>query len=168
MAERLVPLAIGCLAALLTGLGVVLLRRPVHCAFLLLLHSLSIAALYLMLSADFVAMGQVTIYSGAIVVLFLFVVLLLPERGEETRANMKRVLVALVGGGVMATALLPVASLAAAPAAVPPEPGFSVEALAGSLFGAQLVPFELTAVLLLVAIVGGVALWNRGAAEGRR
>ena len=167
MADRMVPLAIACAVALLTGLGVVLARRPMHCAFLLLLHSLAIAALYLTLSADFVAMGQVTIYSGAIVVLFLFVVLLLPDRGREGPAGRGRILVALFGGGVTLVALLdPMIGLFrhGQPAAAA-EPGFSVAGLARSLFGPQLVPFELSAVLLFVALIGGVALWNRNSQE---
>jgi len=171
MAERMVPLGIACAVALLTALGVVVVRRPVHCAFLLLLHSLSLAALYLGLSADFVAMGQITIYSGAIVVLFLFVVLLLPEAGRERPAGAGRVLLALGGGAVILAALLePMLALSGSgePPAAPPDPGFSVAGLARSLFGPQLVPFELTAVLLFVAIIGGVALWNRRPAEPSR
>src|ERR1043165_3721519 len=78
-----VPVAICCALAALSALGVVLLRRPVHVAVALLAHSLSLAALYLSLEAQFSAVAQTLIYSGAIVVLFLIVVALLPTGGRE-------------------------------------------------------------------------------------
>ena len=83
MNELFIPLAVGCAVALVSALLVVLARRPVHSVVALLAHSLSLAALYLILGADMVAMGQVLIYSGAIVVLFLFVIALLPQGGSE-------------------------------------------------------------------------------------
>ena len=85
------PLLIGCVVALVSALGVVLARRPVHGAVALLIHSLAIAGLFLVLAADLVAIGQVLIYSGAIVVLFLFVVALLPSGGIERPASSTRI-----------------------------------------------------------------------------
>ena len=78
MDDILIQVVVGCILALVSGLGVILARRPVYGAVALLLHSLAIAGLYLVLGADMVAVGQLIIYSGAIVVLFLFVVALLP------------------------------------------------------------------------------------------
>ena len=72
MQGLLPPMAIGCLVALASALGVVLARRPVYAAIFLLVHSLSLAALFGLLSAAMVAVGQVVIYSGAIVVLFVW------------------------------------------------------------------------------------------------
>jgi len=71
MQSLFVPLLVGCAVALLSALGVVLARRPIYAAMALLVHSLSLAALFGILSASMVAVGQVIIYSGAIVVLFL-------------------------------------------------------------------------------------------------
>ncbi|MBL8756113.1 MAG: NADH-quinone oxidoreductase subunit J [Planctomycetes bacterium] len=171
----MVPLAIACAIALFSALGLVLARRIVHCACLLLVHSLAIAACYLLLAADFAAMGQVIVYSGAIVVLFLFVVLLLPQDGVEPKARPGRLAIALAGGGVVGAVLLSGATAVAAASApaAPATVDFEIKGIARSLFGPQLVPFELTAILLLVAIVGGVTLWQRHTttrsdAEGRR
>src|SRR5262245_27059381 len=170
MDDRWLSLSIGCVAALLSALGVVLARRPVHSALFLLLHSLSIAALFLCLSADFVAMGQVTVYSGAIVVLFLFVVLLLPDGGRERRAGSQRIVVALVAGAITLLAMFAAmyAALRGGTGPTADDSAFAVAALARNLFGPQLIPFELTGVLLLVAIVGGVSLWHRQGPERKR
>jgi NADH-quinone oxidoreductase subunit J len=159
--ELFVPLAIGCAVALVSGLLVVLARRPVHAVVALLSHTLSLAALYLILGADMVAMGQVLIYSGAIVVLFLFVVALLPQGGIEGPPGMGRALGAIVAGVALLIAI--VAWLTVGPA-LPPTAALAnigVRELGRSLFGPLLAPFELTAPLLLVAIVGSVSIWRR-------
>jgi NADH-quinone oxidoreductase subunit J len=159
--ELFVPLAVGCAVALVSGLLVVLARRPVHAVVALLGHTLSLAALYLILGADMVAMGQILIYSGAIVVLFLFVVALLPQGGVEGFPGGGRVLGAVVAGGALLAALA--ASLAIGGAIPPtsPTPGGGVVEIGRVLFGRLIVPFELTAPLLLVAIVAAVSIWRR-------
>lgn len=155
-----VPVAICCALAALSALGVVLLRRPVHVAVSLLAHSLSLAALYMALDAQFSAVAQTLIYSGAIVVLFLIVVALLPTGGTE-EIGVGRVaagtlvflsIAACVGAGVWA-------SLSALPQAN--EKGFTVREIGAPLFKELIVPFELTAPLLLAAIVTAIALWRR-------
>jgi NADH-quinone oxidoreductase subunit J len=166
MNDRLVPLSIACAVALASAIGLVCARRLVHCACLLLVHSLALAGAYLALAADFLAMGQVVVYSGAIVVLFLFVVLLLPEGGADRDPGRRRMLVAVCGGtAVLAAIVAGVVDVVTGPAAAPSTVDFTVKHVAHSLFGPQLVPFELTAILLLVAIVGGVALWQRQEGE---
>lgn len=164
MGDRFIPLTIGCALALASALAVILPRRPVHCAIALLVHSISLAALYLAMFADLVAMGQVIVYSGAVVVLFLFVVLLLPKGGREPRLGPRRWFTAMIGGGAFFIALLAsvVVQLPPAPADVP----HGSAAVGRSLFGSLLVPFELTAPLLLVAIIGAVTLWRRTEAKG--
>ncbi len=161
MEDRIVPLAVGCLVALLSALGVVLARKPVHGAVALLIHSLALAALYLMLGGELVAMAQVIIYSGAIVVLFLFVVLLLPQGGREGGPDRVRVLAAAIGGGTLFAALVFTLTAARQLPASGPAPTGGVAPVGRALFGAQLVPFELTAILLLVAILGAVTIWRR-------
>ena len=164
MGDRLVPLILGCALALGSALFVVLPRRPVHCAIALLVHTIALAGLYLVMFADLVAMGQVIVYSGAIVVLFLFVVLLLPKGGREPRLGPRRWLTALVGGCAFLVALL-----AAVLVQLPPAPAATrggVAEIGRSLFGPMLVPFEMTAPLLLVAIVGAVTLWRRQESKG--
>ncbi|HYU18344.1 MAG TPA: NADH-quinone oxidoreductase subunit J [Chloroflexota bacterium] len=159
MSELFLPLAVGCAVALVSGLAVVLARRPVHSVVGLLVHSLAIASLFLLLAADLVAIGQVLIYSGAIVVLFLFVIALLPAGGAEGPIGSGRALSAVLAAGALLAALA--AGLSASlPAATGRSVG-GVEAIGRSLFGPLVVPFELTAPLLLVAIVGAVAIWRR-------
>src|SRR5689334_5297092 len=100
-----VPLALGCLVALASALGVILARRPVYAAIFLLVHSLSLAALFGLLSAAIVAVGQVIIYSGAIVVLFLFVVTLLPTGGRELAPTGGRKAAGVVAAAAILVAL---------------------------------------------------------------
>jgi len=159
--ELFIPLAIGCAVALVSGLLVVLARRPVHAVVALLGHTLSLAALYLILGADMVAMGQILIYSGAIVVLFLFVVALLPQGGAEGFPGTGRILGGIVAGAALLAAIA--AWLTIGPALPPTATGATggVIGIGRSLFGPLIVPFELTAPLLLVAIVGAVSIWRR-------
>src|SRR5207302_9011889 len=105
MDDLLVPLALGCLVALASAFGVVVARRPVYAAIFLLLHSLSLAALFGILSAAMVAVGQLLIYSGAIVVLFLFVVTLLPSGGRELSVTGGRIASACIAGGAVLVAI---------------------------------------------------------------
>jgi NADH-quinone oxidoreductase subunit J len=154
------PVLVGCAVALASALGVVLARRPIYAAIFLLLHSLSLAALFGLLSAAMVAVGQVVIYSGAIVVLFLFVVTLLPSGGRELRLDASRVVAACVGAGGVLVAL----AAALAGGSLPPSVStadLSVAAVGHAFFGPLLVAFELTAPLLLVAIIGAVVIWRR-------
>jgi NADH-quinone oxidoreductase subunit J len=159
--ELFLPLAVGCAVALVSALLVVLARRPVHAVVALLAHSLAIAALYLILGADMVAVGQVLIYSGAIVVLFLFVVALLPQGGAEGDPGVGRVVSGIVAGGALLVGLAAWLSLSTALPPTAPGAGAGVVEVGRSLFGRLIVPFELTAPLLLVAIVGAVAIWRR-------
>jgi len=155
------PIGIGCLVALASALGVVLARRPVYAALFLLVHSLTLAALFGLLSAAMVAVGQVVIYSGAIVVLFLFVVTLLPAGGRELAPTGNRVVAACVA----AAGILVAFGAAVLAGSIPPAPAtvgdLSPAAVGHSLFGPLLIAFELTAPLLLVAIIGAVVIWRR-------
>ena len=157
----MLAIALGCLVALATALGVILARRPVHGAVALLGHSLALAGLYLMLAAELVAMAQILIYSGAIVVLFLFVVTLLPAGGSEGAPVLGRMAAAAIGGGAILLALA-FAVGAVAPVAATTVVG-GVPDIGRALFDQRrlLIPFELTAPLLLVAIVGAVTIWRR-------
>jgi NADH-quinone oxidoreductase subunit J len=159
MQELFVPLLLGCLVALLSALAVILVHRPVYAAIALLVHSLSLAALFAMLSAAMVAVGQLIIYSGAIVVLFLFVVTLLPTGGRELAPGQSRVLLAIVAAASLVVAFAAALSIGAPLAVTNPDLG--VPAIGHALFGPLLVAFELTAPLLLVAMVGAVVIWRR-------
>jgi NADH-quinone oxidoreductase subunit J len=160
------PLLVGCAVALLSALGVVMARQPIYAAIFLLVHSLSLGALFGILSAAMVAVGQVVIYSGAIVVLFLFVVTLLPTGGREMSPSGARVAATCIAGAGLLVALasaLAAGSLPVPAATSDPAVTLGVPAVGHALFDANvlLVAFELTAPLLLVAIVSAVVIWRR-------
>jgi len=143
-----------------SALTVIVHKNPVHSACALVLTLCLLAVFFLALDAQLVALLQVIVYAGAIVVLFLFVVMLLNLQ-VETRALTGAVLVATATAGGVALAALLVATLrrAAAPEAHAVPEGFGeTTTLARQLFTVYLLPFELTSILLLVAIVGAVAL----------
>src|SRR5579862_3142832 len=96
MDTLLAPVIAACVVALASAVFVVLARGAIRAVVALLAHSLSIAALYALLAAGLVAVGQLLIYSGAIVVLFLFVVALLPPGGRELSSRPLRVSAAVI------------------------------------------------------------------------
>jgi NADH-quinone oxidoreductase subunit J len=145
-------------------------RNPVASLLFLVLSFFSLAALYVLLGAHFIAATQVIVYAGAIMVLFLFVIMLL-NLGHSYHADVRRgawIVVGFVCSGVMGWALSrmlggPVATTDSAALAIEAsvrELG-AVGAIADPLFRDFLVPFELTSILLLVAIIGAVLLAKR-------
>ncbi len=150
--------------ALTGGVGVIAARQPVHSALALLVVLASLAVMYLLLAAQFIAVLQVIIYAGAIVVLFLFVIMLLHARsGEERPEKLPRQrMVAAVAAAVYLGALL-AGTLSAAGPPRPVDRGFGTAQQVGeALFVAYLLPFELASVILLVGIVAAVVLGRRG------
>jgi NADH-quinone oxidoreductase subunit J len=160
------------IAALAGALGVVLSKNPIRGAMGLLLTILSIAGLFLALHAQFLATIQLIVYAGAIVILFLFVIMLLgPSASTPTDRNglAARVLggglFGLVGLGAL-TAVVRAASAGAHHAMPMPQPDASfggIEPIGSVLFSDALVPFELSSALLMVAVVGAIAV-----AKGRQ
>jgi NADH-quinone oxidoreductase subunit J len=160
-------------AALALGgaIGMISGRNPVASLLFLVLSFFSLAALYVLLGAHFIAAAQVIVYAGAIMVLFLFVIMLL-NLGHDYHADVRRgswILVGFVVTGVLGWALsrtMDDSSMAGAQNAAPAieasvrELG-AVGAIAQPLFRDFLVPFELTSILLLVAIIGAVLLAKR-------
>jgi NADH-quinone oxidoreductase subunit J len=133
-------------------------RNPVTSAMFLVLTIVSLAALFVLLHAFFLAAVQVLVYAGAVIVLFLFVIMLLDLR-EEERRELRRV--ALVAGGVLAVAvaiLLGSAFTGLPEAAGPPVLEGGTRPLGRMLFTDYLLPFEILSVLLLVAMLGAVLL----------
>jgi NADH-quinone oxidoreductase subunit J len=144
--------------------AMVLSRNAVHSALWLVLNFFGVAVLYLLLNAPFLAMVQITVYAGAIMVLFLFVLMLLgSEKGQEEVNGLPwQTPVALVLGlalvSIAGYAILGADSPAiATPPATEPQIG-AAEAVANSLFSTYLLPFEITSVLLLVALIGAIVL----------
>ncbi len=149
--------------AVLAAVGVVAQRNAVRSALFLLVHFVCLAGLYILLNAQFVAMVQIIVYAGAIVVLFLFVVMLLGmERAEETPDL--RPYYGLAGAllGVLLLVGVVWALLSVSPGSVSAgEPGSTVRDIGTALLTDFAVPFELASVVLLVAMVGAIALARR-------
>jgi NADH-quinone oxidoreductase subunit J len=152
---------------LVGALGVVLLRHPVHAALSLVGTLLTLAVAYVQLHAHFLAAIQVIVYAGAIMVLFLFVIMLLAVKGEERSARLRWIGPAAWAVGVAAAAGLVVAVLSETrPLPSPAElsavfTGSGIEGLADQLFGPFLLVFQLVGVLLLTGIVAAVGLVQR-------
>jgi NADH-quinone oxidoreductase subunit J len=146
-----------------SALGLVLKRNPVHGALFLVVNLGAIAALYLTLGAEFLAAAQVIVYAGAIMVLFVFAIMVLIPGKEETGPDPRRRyrLVAVPVGLVLLAVLALIAARRGAPRG-PGGPG-GVEAIGRLLFTDYLFPFELTSVLLLAAMVGVLLLARRRA-----
>jgi NADH-quinone oxidoreductase subunit J len=146
------------------ALGVILSRRPVYSALFLLLNFVGLAVFYIMLQAQFLAAVQVIVYAGAIVVLFLFVVMLIGG-GELTDLGRRGAIWPRITAVVLAVLLfaglgygLVTGRLSAAQGSQAAFGQGSVEAIGGALYTQYLLPFELTSVLLLVGMIGAVVL----------
>jgi NADH-quinone oxidoreductase subunit J len=167
--------------AVVTAVGMVLSRNAVYSALLLVVNFFCLAGFYVLLEAQFVAAVQVIVYAGAIMVLFLFVIMLL---GVDKREAMVEPLagqrpLALGLGALLAAQVLYVILRgvdlvagggeggAEALEAVNRDPG-NVKALAQVLFSRYLLPFEVTSILLVVAIVGVMWLARRIGETGTR
>lgn len=159
------------LAVLILGLGVAVVTTPktVHSVVFLVLNFLCVAILYVVLRAEFLAVIQVLVYAGGIVVLYLFVVMLVnlkraPEAHEDPR-RLARMGLALSGAVLLELAGIVIYGYgrlapASAPAAAVPVEG-NTEELGYLLYTDYLIPFEVASVLLLVAMVGAIVLARR-------
>jgi NADH-quinone oxidoreductase subunit J len=152
------------LTALGGALGVVVAKNPIRGAMGLLLLILSVAGLFLALHAQFLAAIQLIVYAGAIVILFLFVIMLLgpsATSGRDTRTWSARYLAAAVflASSVTAMALLRrIAGTNTTPFGSAPRSLGTIEGIGHELFTTALLPFELSSALLLVAVVGAIAV----------
>ena len=156
------------------AIGVVLRSNPVHAALSMILTLFGIAVLFVSREANFLAAVQVIVYAGAIVVLFLFVIMLLGvDRAENLRTEplgkIQRPLALVLGVGVFAVLATAVVrgreslkfkgeGLATATL---DEPDGNIRQIARSIFGDYVVAFELTSVLLVVAVVRTVVMARR-------
>lgn len=153
------------------AVGVVLARNPVHAALLLVMTLFGVAVLFVDLEAHFLAAIQVIVYTGAIVVLFLFVIMLLGVDREEAVEveQLKGQRPAAIGLGLVAITLIVLLArfdewstgAPEARGAADAAGAENVELLGRSIFTDFLLPFEVTAVLLVIAVVGAVVLARR-------
>ena len=156
-------------ALCLTGaVNLLLQKHPINSALSLIVVMTSLAVLYLLLGAEFLAAAQVIVYAGAIMVLFTFVVMLLNAGREERTLGSRAARV--IGFPAVVAILAVIATM------ILKVQGFGTATLQGQitstadlsavLFTKLLLPFEVTSVLILVAILGSVALARKGDGEG--
>ena len=165
-----------CASIMILGgaIGVVIRSNPVHAALSLVLTLFGIAVLFIAQQAEFLAAVQVIVYAGAIVVLFLFVIMLLGvDRAEDLRTSAlagQRGLAAVVGVGLLGvlgaaivrgTDAVVTRSAEGIAISTVDEADANIVQIARSIFGDHVVAFELTSVLLVVAVVGTVLLSRR-------
>ena len=154
-----------CAALAIAGaLATVIARNPIRGALGLMLMIVAVAGLFLALHAEFLAIIQLIVYAGAIVVLFLFVIMLLGPSAVGTRDPRGQVSRAISGGlfglasiGAMVLVIRP-AWTHAMKLTSPDNTFGTVDEMGKALFGDYVVPFELSSALLMVAIVGAVAV----------
>jgi NADH-quinone oxidoreductase subunit J len=163
---------------LVGALGVVLRSNPVHAALSMILTLFGVAVLFVAREANFLAAVQVIVYAGAIVVLFLFVIMLLGvDRAEDLRTeplgNIQRPLALVLGVGMFAVLTTAVVRARESlrfrgdgvKTATLEDADGNIRQIARSIFGDYVVAFELTSVLLIVAVVGTVVLARRRKSE---
>lgn len=162
---EVIVFALAAIGALAGGVGVIASRPPVRSALALLLVLGCLAIMYLLLSAQFVAVLQVIVYAGAIVVLFLFVIMLLGARTEPPSEQLRwqKPAAALLAAAFVAALGVALRAPAGAGAATPADFG-TAESVGRVLFTTFVLPFEVASVLLLVGIIAGVVIGRPAAA----
>lgn len=163
---ELLIFSIFALLALGSATIVVAHKSPVYSTMALVLTLFSIAVLFVMLGAPFIGVLQILIYAGAIVVLFLFVIMLLNVGREDTQIGHQRaqllfaILGAITFGTLIVFALMSVREASLRPFAES-DTIFQLKPLARTLFGEFLLPFEIVGLLLLVAVIGATVAARR-------
>ena len=160
------------IAACILGFAVLVIstKETVHSVLFLVLDFLFVAALYVLLGAEFLAAIQILVYAGGIVVLYLFVVMLVNlKRPPEAHSDPNRR--TMLGFGLAAAVLAELAAVAVYSANVPARaivPAVAVEGITGNtevvgwmLYTSYLIPFEIASMLLLVAMIGAIVLAKR-------
>jgi NADH-quinone oxidoreductase subunit J len=144
------------------AVNVILQRHPIHSALSLIVVMVALAGLYLLQGAEFIAAVQIIVYGGAIMVLFVFVIMLL-NAGEEERQNLSR-LARFVGVPLGVVFLLEAAywiARASSHMTQSSPQSVSTRELSTLLFRDYVFPFELTSFLILIAILGALVLARR-------
>jgi NADH-quinone oxidoreductase subunit J len=163
--------------AVLASLLVIAQRNPIYSVLFLIASFGALSGLYVLLEAPFVAVIQIIVYAGAIMVLFLFVVMLLNAPHEDTEEDLERgvrppaagrvrVFGALLAIALVGELIWVVLASRRAPIAFAGEGVSSVRVIGRTLFTDYAFPFEVTSVLILVALVGSVVLARRERGDG--
>lgn len=157
--------------AILTAIGMLLSRSTVYAALYLVVNFVAVAIFYLLLDAPFIALSQIAIYAGAIMVLFLFVIMLLGLENIAGELEWKKLLWPLVMGGILLVEGVFLVVQRVGQNVYPSLLGTSIgetgtaisdpSLMAKVLFTDYVLPFQITAVLLLVAMIGAIVLSKR-------
>ncbi len=160
------------LVAIATAIGMVLSRNAVYSALFLVLNFTTVAIFYLLLGAPFIAMAQITVYAGAIMVLFLFVIMLLGADAlpktevlswQRPLAIFLAILLAAEATFLLVTKARPTGNVLQPEAAV--NTMDNLRQMGMVLFNQYLLPFEVTSILLLVAMIGAITLTKKEKGE---
>ena len=150
--------------SVITALLMVLSRNPVHSVLYLILTFFSIAGQYVLLNAQFLAVVHIIVYAGAIMVLFLFVLMLLnlSKDTEPQKSSLWKLSGGIAAGSLLLTLVGAMRGSIAVPAPEVSDPGVGlVENLGKVLFTDFVVPFEIAGILFLAAMVGAVLVGKR-------
>ena len=153
--------------AVVAALGVISLRNPVHAVLSLVLTFFSVACIWMLMQAEFLALVLIVVYVGAVMVLFLFVVMMLDIKVAAAREGFIRHLPVGIGVAlIMLAEMMTLIGLRAMQVAPPPNPATmhgesNVAWIGGALYTQYLLPFEVAAMILTVGIVAAVALTLR-------
>jgi NADH-quinone oxidoreductase subunit J len=149
---------------IITSLLVITRKNPIHSALFLVMTFLGVAVLYLLLQSPFIAIVQVIVYAGAIVMLIVFVLMLL-DLEEELRSGLKLLYSKVIGGVLAVFFLLAIVYAVSATgptgkmgSATPAQMSANVKSVGEMLLTRYLLPFEIATVLLVAAIIGAVVL----------
>ena len=166
MTQDIILFIVLAVIAVITAISMLVSKNAVYSAMFLVLNFITIAVIFLLLNAAFIAMVQVTVYAGAIMVLFLFVIMLLGGEKVEVGESLswQPPLAILLGGALIMefAYILFVRQKDLLPSMeVVPENYGSPASIGSLLFNRYLIPFEITSILLLVAMIGAIILTRR-------
>ena len=172
MSVDLILFLVLALVAIAAAIGMLLSQNAVYSALFLVINFATVAVFYLLLGAPFIAMAQITVYAGAIMVLFLFVIMLLgaerlaPGKAlpwQRPLAIMLAVMLVVEAGYLLLARAVPAGVIAQPLASV--NKVDAIRELGMALFSNYLLPFEVTSIVLLVAMVGAIVLTKREKGE---
>jgi NADH-quinone oxidoreductase subunit J len=150
------------IVAVVCGISVIIQTHPISSALSLIGVMASLAVLYLLLGAEFIAMAQIIVYAGAVMVLFVFVIMLLNSGTESTQGRSRTAMILGIPSLIVFLGLIAFGVQRFFPAA--PNvvfgsfTGGGPEQIGTALFTRYLLPFEVTSVLILIAILGAIVL----------
>lgn len=155
---------------LFSGLGTIMSKNPIHSVLYLILTFFSLSAHYILMNAQFLAVVNIIVYAGAIMVLFLFVIMFLNMKEQKTNELKKNstIIAATIVGGTIGIILV---AMFRQVQATPTNPNFydsqigMIESLGNFLYKDYILPFELVSILFLVAMVGAVMLGSKAKGE---